>query len=120
VSGPRVSLSVDGILVLEEALPSPLQGDQGGLFAGGTAARKCLEIKDPYRRYDRLLYNVALHSGQQGSLVPKPPSKSFTLRIKYPDPDSAGRLSDHVSLPEVISSDRMSKSMLPLPSFADA
>jgi hypothetical protein len=45
--------------------------------------------------------------------VPKPPSKSFTLRIKYPDPDSAGRLSDHVSLPEVISSDRMSKSMLP-------
>ncbi len=37
VSGQRVSLSVDGVRVLEDALPSPLQGDQVGLFAGGTA-----------------------------------------------------------------------------------
>ena len=37
VAGQRVSLSVDGVQVLEAALPSPLQGDQVGLFAGGAS-----------------------------------------------------------------------------------
>jgi hypothetical protein len=35
VSGQRVSLSVDGVRVLEDAVPFPLQGDQVGLFAWG-------------------------------------------------------------------------------------
>ena len=35
VSGQRISLSVDGIRVLEHVLPSPLLGDQVGLFAWG-------------------------------------------------------------------------------------
>jgi hypothetical protein len=37
VSGQRVSLSVDSVHVLEYTLRSPLQGDQVGLFAWGTA-----------------------------------------------------------------------------------
>ena len=35
VSGQRVSLSVDSVQVLDFTLPSPLQGDQAGLYAGG-------------------------------------------------------------------------------------
>lgn len=35
VSGQRVSLSVDGVRVLEDTVPFPLQGDQVGLFAWG-------------------------------------------------------------------------------------
>jgi len=35
VAGQRVSLSVDGVRVLEKSVPSPLQGDQVGLFAWG-------------------------------------------------------------------------------------
>jgi hypothetical protein len=37
VGGQRVSLSVDSVQVLEFILPSPLQGDQAGLFAWGTS-----------------------------------------------------------------------------------
>jgi hypothetical protein len=37
VSGQLVSLSVDGVQVLEFTLPSPLQGNQIGLYAGGTS-----------------------------------------------------------------------------------
>src|SRR5262245_32353094 len=33
--GQRISLAVDGVRVLESALPSPIQGDQVGLFAWG-------------------------------------------------------------------------------------
>jgi hypothetical protein len=36
VRGQRVSLSVDGVGVLTVPLPSPLRGDQAGLFAWGT------------------------------------------------------------------------------------
>lgn len=35
VSGQRVSLSVEGVRVLEDSVPFPLQGDQVGLFAWG-------------------------------------------------------------------------------------
>jgi hypothetical protein len=35
VTGQRVSLSVDHVRVLESVLPSPLQGNQAGLFAWG-------------------------------------------------------------------------------------
>lgn len=35
VSGQRLSLSVDSVRVLEDAVPSPLQGDQVGHFAWG-------------------------------------------------------------------------------------
>ena len=35
VSGQRISLSIDGICVLKHVLPSPLQGEQVGLFAWG-------------------------------------------------------------------------------------
>ncbi len=34
--GQRVSLTVDGVRVLDDKLPAPLQGDQAGLFAWGT------------------------------------------------------------------------------------
>jgi len=37
VRGQRVSLTVDGVRVLDEKLFAPLQGDQVGLFAWGTA-----------------------------------------------------------------------------------
>jgi hypothetical protein len=37
VSGQRVSLFVDRVQVLDFTLPSPLQGDQAGLYAGGTS-----------------------------------------------------------------------------------
>lgn len=36
VRGQRVSLTVDGVQVLDHKLPAPLQGDQAGLFAWGT------------------------------------------------------------------------------------
>jgi hypothetical protein len=35
VGGQRVSVSVEGVRVLEDAVPFPLQGDQAGLFAWG-------------------------------------------------------------------------------------
>jgi hypothetical protein len=37
VSGQRVLLSVDSVQVVDFTLPSPLQGDQTGLYAGGTS-----------------------------------------------------------------------------------
>jgi hypothetical protein len=51
-------------------------------------AHEFFETRDPYRRYDRLLFNVALHSCQHRALVQKPPSGSFTVPQRYPDPDS--------------------------------
>jgi transglutaminase-like putative cysteine protease len=37
VSGQHVLLSVDSVQVVDFTLPSPLQGDQTGLYAGGTS-----------------------------------------------------------------------------------
>ena len=47
VSGQRVSLSIDGVQVLESTLRFPLQGDQVGLFAWGTAEVKFEDFRVP-------------------------------------------------------------------------
>ncbi|MGP0091251.1 MAG: hypothetical protein ACLPKB_15020 [Xanthobacteraceae bacterium] len=45
LAGQRVSLSVDGVEVIDATLPSPLEGDQVGLFAWGDKPIAFKEIR---------------------------------------------------------------------------
>jgi hypothetical protein len=60
--------------------------------------RDFFEIKDPYRRYDRLLYNLALNGCEYKVLMAKPPSSGgITLPMRSPDQDAVIAL-DHPRL----------------------
>jgi uncharacterized protein DUF4062 len=101
----HVTLTVQGLLAIDINVTGRIASNLSGHWNYFpviveedviAALKKCFaftrdffETRDPYRRYDHFLYNVAVNGCQNKILMAKPPSSgSITIPMRHPDPDS--------------------------------